>query len=159
MQAVTGRDVMVVLLELATDISRWNKMNLSGCAVNGYVQQAGLTKNQMELLGFLYGNERLNTVSALAAELMISKGSLSLMLTKLKRLGFVAKDAPVGDDDGRKVYISLTQKGREAVEGMMDVILENGARAFDDMNEENRTSFFHKVEELKEIFNLGGWNV
>ena len=111
MNAVTGRDIMTAMLELASDIGRWNKQNMSGCLINDRLQELGLTKHQMELMGFLYANEGLNTVSAISAELGISKGSLSLMLTKLKKAGYVEKEAAKEDDDGRKVYISLTEKG------------------------------------------------
>lgn len=124
------------------------------CCVSGEV---GLTKHQMELLGFLYGNPETNTVSRIASELLISKGSLSLMLTKLEKQGFVEKAAPDGNDDGRKVYISLTENGRKAVENMMEVLLEKGGHVFDVMSQEKRLLFYRKLEELKAIFNLGGW--
>lgn len=79
------------------------------------------------------------------------------MLTKLEKQDFVEKTAPDGNDDGRKVYISLTEKGRKAVENMMDALLKKGGYVFDAMSREKRTLFYHKLEELKEIFNLGGW--
>lgn len=79
------------------------------------------------------------------------------MLTKLEKQGFVEKAAPDGNDDGRKVYISLTENGRKAVENMMEVLLEKGGHVFDVMSQEKRLLFYRKLEELKAIFNLGGW--
>ncbi|MBQ3614951.1 MAG: MarR family transcriptional regulator [Anaerotignum sp.] len=157
MNAVTGRDIMTAMLELASDIGRWNKQNMSGCLINDRLQELGLTKHQMELMGFLYANEGLNTVSAISAELGISKGSLSLMLTKLKKAGYVEKEAAKEDDDGRKVYISLTEKGQEAVRYTMEALLSTGAVAFDEMDQKTRTLFYTKVKELKELFQMGGW--
>lgn len=157
MNEATGKDIMVAMLELASDISRWNKQNMSGCLINDRLQEMGLTKHQMELLGFLYANKGLNTVSAISAELGISKGSLSLMLTKLQKAGYVEKQSAKEDDDGRKVYISLTEKGCNAVMYTMEALVTTGAVAFDEMDEKTRTLFYTKVKELKELFNIGGW--
>lgn len=157
MQTITGKDVMALMLGLAQDMQRWNKINMSEHGIAVYLGEVGLTKHQMELLGFLYGNPETNTVSRIASELLISKGSLSLMLTKLEKQGFVEKAAPDGNDDGRKVYISLTENGRKAVENMMEVLLEKGGHVFDVMSQEKRLLFYRKLEELKAIFNLGGW--
>ena len=157
MNVVTGVDIMTAMLELAGDISRWNKQNMSGCLIHDRLQELGLTKHQMELMGFLYANEGLNTVSAISAELGISKGSLSLMLTKLKKAGYVEKESAKEDDDGRKVYISLTEKGQEAVRYTMEALVNTGAVAFDKMDQKTRTLFYTKVKELKELFLIGGW--
>ena len=157
MNTVTGKDIMCAMLDLASDIGRWNKMNMSGSRINDRLQELGLTKHQMELMGFLYANEGLDTVSAISAELGISKGSLSLMLTKLQKAGHVEKKSADEDDDGRKVYISLTEKGREAVEYTMEALITTGAVAFDKMDQNTRTLFYIKVKELKELFQMGGW--
>ena len=157
MNTVTGKDIMCAMLDLASDIGRWNKMNMSGCLINDRLQELGLTKHQMELMGFLYANEGLDTVSAISAELGISKGSLSLMLTKLQKSGYVEKQSAKEDDDGRKVYISLTEKGRKAVEYTMEAVVTTGAVAFDKMDQNTRTLFYTKVKELKELFQMGGW--
>jgi len=157
MSEVTGKDIMVAMLELAGDINRWNKQNMSGCLINDRLQELGLTKHQMELMGFLYTNEGLDTVSAISAELSISKGSLSLMLTKLQKAGFVEKRSAKADDDGRKVYISLTEKGCNAVDYIMGAILTTGAEPFDKMDRKTRTLFYTKVKELKDLFQMGGW--
>ena len=157
MHQVTGKDIMTAMLELADDISRWNKQNMSGCLINDRLQELGLTKHQIELLCFLYRNEGLNTVSAISAELGISKGSLSLMLTKLKKGGYVEKEGAKEDDDGRKVYISLTEKGAAAVKYTMEALLSTGAVVFDGMDENTRTLFYTKVKELKDLFQMGGW--
>ena len=54
-----------------------------------------LTIPQLQILFFLRMNPKIRTVSALSAELFISKGSLSLMLTKLEKNGmFVYESVP-----------------------------------------------------------------
>ncbi len=157
MKAVTGRDIVANMIQLASDMARWNKEYTSKEKVVKRVEELGLTHHQLEILGFLYGNPDLDTVSALSSELHISKGSLSLMLSKLQTGGFVQKKAAKGEDDGRKVYVSLTEKGESAVKEIMNLLIENGAVVFDRMDEERRMLIYTKVKELMELFNTGGW--
>ena len=157
MEAVTGRDIVANMMQLASDLARWNKEYTTKEKVVKRVEELGLTHHQLEILGFLYGNPELDTVSALSSELHISKGSLSLMLSKLQAGGFVQKKAARGEDDGRKVYVSLTAKGESAVKEIMDLLIENGAVVFDRMDEERRMLIYTKVKELMELFNTGGW--
>lgn len=157
MEAVTGRDIVANMMQLASDMARWNKEYTTKEKVVKRVEELGLTHHQLEILGFLYGNPEFDTVSALSSELYISKGSLSLMLSKLQAGGFVQKKAARGEDDGRKVYVSLTAKGESAVKEIMDLLIENGAVVFDRMDEERRMLIYTKVKELMELFNTGGW--
>ena len=157
MQTATGRDVVLKMLDLETDIAHWNKKYTTKTVLLQKLDELGLTSHQVEVLGFLYANPGLDTVSQLAAEMFISKGSLSLMISKLQHGGLVEKNAARGDDAGRKVYINLTKKGREAVEHIRETMVENASEAFDNMDEEKRTIFYTKVKELQELFNTGGW--
>ena len=157
MQNATGRDVVLKMLDLATDIAHWNKKYTTKTVLLQKLDELGLTSHQIEVLGFLYSNPGLDTVSQLAAEMFISKGSLSLMISKLQHGGFVEKKAARGEDDGRKVYINLTKKGKEAVEHVRETMVENASGVFDEMDEEKRILFYTKVKELQELFNTGGW--
>ncbi|MGN1231190.1 MAG: MarR family winged helix-turn-helix transcriptional regulator [Anaerotignum sp.] len=157
MEAVTGRDIVANMMRLGTDMARWNKEYATKERVVKRMEELGLTHHQLEILGFLHANPELDTVSALSAELYISKGSLSLMLSKLQAGGFVQKKAARSGDDGRKVYVSLTAKGESAVKEIMNLLIENAAVVFDRMNEERRTLIYTKVKELMELFNVGGW--
>lgn len=157
MKAATGREVVLSMLELATDIAHWNKKYTTKTVLLQKLEELGLTSHQIEVLGFMHANPELDTVSALAAELFISKGSLSLMISKLQLGGFVQKKSAKGDDDGRKVYISLTKKGEDAVLQIRNTVVASASEVFDDMDEEKRTLFYTKVKELKELFNTGGW--
>ena len=157
MKTVTGREIVSGLMELGTDIAHWNKKYSTKEALTKKLNELGLTSHQVEVLGFMYANPGHDTVSALAAELFISKGSLSLMLSKLQLAGFVQKTSAKGEDDGRKVYVSLTEKGKDAVKQMQEAMLSSASGIFDDMDEERRALFYTKVKELKELFNIGGW--
>ncbi len=157
MKAVTGRDIVANMLQLGTDMARWNKEYATKEKVVKRMEELGLTHHQVEILGFIHANPELDTVSALSSELYISKGSLSLMLSKLQAGGFVQKKAAKGGDDGRKVFVSLTPKGKRAVEEIMDLLIGNAAVVFDCMDEERRSLIYTKVKELMQLFNVGGW--
>ena len=156
-KTVTGREVVYNMMQLGTQIDRWNKQYATKKVVAKRFDELGLTHHQVQILSFLRGNPEVNTVSEIAAELFISKGSLSLMLTKLQRAGFVAKKSAEGEDDGRKVYVALTEKGTAALEEIMDILLDHASIMFDKIDVERRIQIYTKVQELTELFHTGGW--
>lgn len=155
--SVTGREIVYHMMRLGQNIARWNRQYSLKEKVVQRLNELGLTQHQVEIMGFLHANPECNTISALSAEILISKGSLSLMLSKLKLAGFVEKKAAEGKDDGRKVYLSLTEKGEAALKEIMNLLIDNAAVAFDEMDAENRALFYAKVKECNEIFQAGGW--
>lgn len=157
MEAVTGKAIVTSMMRLATEMSNWNKAYATEDKVAKRIEELGLTQHQAQVLGFLYGNLELDTVSALSARLHVSKGSLSLMLSKLEAGGFVQKKAAKDGDDGRKIYISLTAKGESAVQEMVELLAEAAAVVFDRMDAHRRMQIYTKVQELLELFNTGGW--
>ena len=156
-RAVTGKEIVFDMMQLGMHISRWNKQYAAKDMVVKRVEELGLTHHQVEILAFMKENPELHTVSELSAELFISKGSLSLMLTKLQNAGFLKKTSAKGTDDGRKVYISLTEKGKKAVDEILDLLMDHASVMYDRMDEERRTQIYRKVQELKELFGTGGW--
>ena len=157
MKPATGREIVYDMMQLGMHISKWNKQHASMEAVAKRLDELGLTHHQVEILGFMKGNPELHTVSEIAAALYISKASLSLMLTKLQTAGFVEKKSAAEEDDGRKVYITLTESGAAAVEEIMGLLLDHASIMFDRMDEERRTQIYEKVKELETLFDIGGW--
>ena len=154
MEAVTGKAIVTSMMRLATEMSSWNKAYATEGKVAKRIEELGLTPHQAQMLGFLYSNPELDTVSALSARLHVS---LSLMLSKLEVGGFVQKKAAKDGDDGRKIYISLTAKGESAVQEMVELLAETAAVVFDCMDAHRRMQIYTKVQELLELFNTGGW--
>ena len=157
MKTATGREIVTGMLQLGTNMARWNKEYATKDRVRKRVEELGLTHHQVEIMGFLYQNPEINTISAISAELLISKGSLSLMLSKLQAAGFVQKVAAQGNDDGRKVYVSLTKQGEQALFEILERLIEDAAIVFDQMEPERRESIYQKVTELVELLPTGGW--
>ena len=155
MKTISGEEVVLAMLEFGTEIAHWNRRYVRKEIITQRLEELGLTNHQIDILGTLFANPDLNTVSALSANLFISKSSLSLMLSKLEKGGFLEKTAATGEDDGRKVYISLTEKGRKAVEEVRQLLVSTAAVAFEEMNPRTRALFYTKVKELQELF-VGG---
>ena len=137
MEAVTGKAIVTSMMRLATEMSSWNKAYATEGKVAKRIEELGLTPHQ--------------------AQMHVSKGSLSLMLSKLEAGGFVQKKAAKDGDDGRKIYISLTAKGESAVQEMVELLAETAAVVFDCMDAHRRMQIYTKVQELLELFNTGGW--
>lgn len=157
MKTATGKEIVTGMLQLGTNMARWHKEYATKDRVRKRIEELGLTHHQIEIMGFLYQNPETNTISAISTELLISKGSLSLMLSKLQVAGFVRKVAAQGDDDGRKVYVSLTEKGEKALLEILERLIEDAAIVFDQMEPERRNKIYQKVIELMELLPTGGW--
>lgn len=157
MRQITSREIAACVMTMSSNFLRWHKMHIEKtCSIKTKLMAHNLTMNQLHLLIFLHMNPEIRTVSALSAELFISKGSLSLMLSKLERNGYLRKEAPKKEDDGRKVYLSLTERGREVLEETEETLLESTSAVFEQMDDEAKNRFYAKLMELQQIFATGG---
>lgn len=84
MEAVTGKAIVTSMMRLATEMSSWNKAYATEGKDCQEDRGAGADTASGADAWFLYSNPELDTVSALSARLHVSKGSLSLMLSKLE---------------------------------------------------------------------------
>ena len=74
MKAATGKEVVLSMLDLATDIAHWNKKYTTKTVLLQKLEELGLTSHQIEVLGFMHANPELDTVSAMAAEILKNTG-------------------------------------------------------------------------------------
>lgn len=157
MRQITSREIALCIMTMSSNFVRWHKAYIEKtCNMKEGLRKYGLTMHQLELLFFLHMNPEVRTVSALSDELMVSKGSLSLMLTKLEKSGFLRKEAPKKEDDGRKVYLSLTERTEGLLKEAGDAILESSCAFFEQMDDEAKNKFYEKLMEMQQIFAMGG---
>ena len=157
MRHITSREIAACVLTMSTNFLRWHKTYIEkSCNIKAGLMEHNLTIPQLQILFFLRMNPKIRTVSALSAELFISKGSLSLMLTKLEKNGYLRKDAPEKEDDGRKVYLSLTDRAREVLKEAEETLLKSTSAVFEQMDDEAKNKFYDKLMELQQIFAIGG---
>ena len=80
-----------------------------------------ISLRQFRILYLLKYNEKL-TVSEIADSFFISKSSLSITISRMVNDGLIEKTPPSKGQDGRKVYIVLTEKGEEIIDEIYDDI-------------------------------------
>lgn len=80
-------------------LTRSKRLNLSICELN-FIEEV----NKNPLVG--------KTIGEIAAELMITPASVTSMVNKLEKKGYVSRKKSISD--GRQVYVQLTDEGRRA---------------------------------------------
>lgn len=75
-----------------------------------YLESLGVTYSQYLVLIVLWEQDE-RTVKELGEELFLDSGTLTPLLKRLENAGFVSRKRSTEDE--RKVFISLTEKGRE----------------------------------------------
>jgi DNA-binding MarR family transcriptional regulator len=83
----------------------------------------GLTVTQLRLLGFLYVEEGRSNAE-LADLLYVTRPSVSALLERLERGGFIRRE--VAPEDRRGIRIWLEERGRQAVVNLRGELLEYG---------------------------------
>jgi DNA-binding MarR family transcriptional regulator len=95
------------------------------------------TQNQLHLLMCILGG--LDTLTKLENHLGSSGSTLSIGVSKLVEKGYLYKEYPTPGQDGRKVFIRLTEMGKEvlsATRAAMNEQFLSYLKSFDDENVE-----------------------
>lgn len=140
-----------------------NKLMLSYSSIVGLISRAmehdkvggnkntGLTKAQFGLLQLINSLEKV-TVSTLVAVTGTSKSSTSIMLTKMENDGYIKRVPADGDDDKRKVYIVLTEKGESIYKAASDSFIEKFNGFYGSLSAENKILFSNIIENSYRLF-------
>lgn len=82
------------------------------------LQDTGLTYTQYIAMHALWDTDNIN-VKTLGEQLYLDSGTLTPMLRKMEKAGFVARKRNV--DDERNLYVHLTEKGKALQNTMLEV--------------------------------------
>lgn len=110
-----SQDLAKKMLDFQIQWGQWNKnvinqvFNINGKGDNN------LTLQQFIILMLIHKMD-ITSVSQMACLLNLSKSSLSLTLSKMEKEDLLQKTPAPKGDDGRKVYLCVTQKGISALE-------------------------------------------
>ena len=95
-------------MALNMNILCWNRAHIEkSFNINGKTKERALTIRQFHVLMFIK-NANIHTLSEIAKWFSISKSSMSIMLSKLEKLGYLTRKQEA-DMDGRKVSGTLTE--------------------------------------------------
>lgn len=110
-----------------------------------------LTSRQFGILFLIY-HYKLRTVSDLVREINISKSSVSLTVSKLAEEGYLRKKQPRKGEDGRKVNIEITAKGKRSVDELTEKIVAVLDRFYTTLNEEQKANLIQGVDCFDALF-------
>ena len=112
-----------------------------------------LTFQQFIILTLVHKME-INTISQLAALLNLSKSSLSLTLSKMEQENLLKKTPAPKGDDGRKVYLCITQKGLSALEEREQKTLDFFIEYCQNLTQEQKEDLALGIEKLNHVLIL-----
>jgi DNA-binding MarR family transcriptional regulator len=107
----------------------------------------GLTVTQLRLLSFLVEEEGLS-YAELAERLYVTRPSVSALLERLERGGFIRRE--VAPHDRRGIRIWIEPRGRNAASTLSADVQEYTSGLMDDMTAEEKEQFAVAVERMVE---------
>ena len=120
-------------------------------AMTGALAKMDLTAAQGHIMGFLAGHDGLCCQKDIEEALRLSHPTVSGLLARLERKGFIAFCADPADR--RRKLIEIQPKGRECQATMHQTILDTEARLVQDFTEEEKARFAQFLE--RAIQNMG----
>ncbi len=120
--------------------------------INSYL--AGMSYRQIDILVILECLG-IHTVSEIAAFLKVSKSTASIVINKLVSKGYVIKERPSDSEDGRRTYLTISDKGVSVLEKMGRVYIEGLAELYSMFDEQTKAAFRQGVSYLRQVNNHG----
>lgn len=107
-----------------------------------------ISQRQFKILGALEFT-KLNTISELAEKMHISKSTLSIIISKMIKSGYVTKSRPDNEPDKRKVYFYPTEKGIEILKAKSEANTNNFKAFYNSISPHQRENFRKAVNILR----------
>lgn len=152
----SGKEIAEHFFNLKVHMAFWSKLHLEEVfSINGKGEEAKLTMQQFQVL-LCIRNLGINTVSEISSSFCLSKSSASLGIAKMVKKGYVIKEYPDKEDDGRKIYLSLTQKGLSALEITESNLMEIASSYFDSFDVEKKRALYYHLKTINHLLLTGG---
>lgn len=156
MDEVSGQKIAELFFDLRVNMSFWSKLHLEQVfSINGKGEEGKLTMQQFHFL-LCIRDLCLDTVSELSNTLYLSKSSASLSIAKMEEKGLIKKESPNKDDDGRKMYLRLTDKGKSALKSTEKSLMNITSSYFDSFDEEKKQALCHHLDAINQLILTGG---
>lgn len=98
------------------------------------------------------------TVTQFEEILGLSKSSLSLTISKLEREGYLQKEQHKNAEDGRKVFFSLTEKGKAELDRVNQRMIQIFEAFYNSLNSRQKRDLKIGIEKLDGVFGGGFQN-
>ena len=93
------------------------------------------------------------TVSDIEKALAVNRSATSIAVSKLDDDGLVEKKQPQKGDDGRKVYLKITKKGKELLDELNSVFMRDINGFYESLSDEKKQCFVNGIVNLNKVFN------
>lgn len=113
-------------------------------------RNTGLTPPQLLTMKTLRSNTPMTT-GTLAKELGLAQATVTSILDRLERKGYVVRER--GSEDKRKVWVELSEQGNELLKGAPTTQQDMFTRQFEDMNEWEQSMVIASLERISHILN------
>ncbi|HHW66261.1 MarR family winged helix-turn-helix transcriptional regulator [Defluviitalea raffinosedens] len=139
-------------LNFILSLKLWLKENyLKEFNINGKGNCSNLTGRQFTILVIVHQFECC-TISDLEKELNVSNSSLSIVVSKLVKEGYLKRTYPSEEEDRRKTYISLTPKGISVLTEVYERIIKIFGDFYCNLDEKKQKDFEEGLKKLSAIF-------
>lgn len=156
MSEISGKSIAELLVKLNVKWVRWSRIHLEQVfSTNGKGEEKKLTIQQFHILIHIR-DLGLNTVSQISNSLCLSKSSTSLSIGKLVEKGYLKKEHPSQEDDGRKTYFHLTEKGHTVMKGTENMLMEFASSYFDSFDNDTKEALFNHLYAINHLLSIGG---
>lgn len=110
-----------------------------------------LTERQFEILITL---KLLNngTISDLEERLHVTSSSLSTTISRMVKLGYIERSFPQDQEDRRKTYLHITEKGINIIDDVHKKIIQAIDCFYEALKDDQKRSFSEGVDKLVQIF-------
>ena len=147
-----GQDLAYKILDLRIKLGRWMASNYECNFNKNGKSNSPLTSRQYDILVAV--NEwNLHTISEMNKLIVLSKSSLSITLNKMVEEGYLTREQASDDDDKRKVYFNITEKGIKAYKDLDKVIVSAIEGYYNKLSDKQRKDVEAYVENANNIFN------
>ncbi|MDD4843595.1 MAG: MarR family transcriptional regulator [Anaerotignum sp.] len=156
MSKVNGKEIAEIFFDLKVHMNFWSKLHLEQVfSINGKGDEGKLTMQQFQLL-LCIKDLGLNTISELSSSFYLSKSSTSLSIAKMVEKGYLEKESPSKEDDGRKIYLHLTKKGDTALQSTQNDLMAIASSYFDSFDDKKKQALYHHLNATNHLLSTGG---
>lgn len=112
---------------------------------------SGEISERQFLILLISGCYGVNTITQIARVLRQTTGSISIIISKLVKNGYMKKEYPKAPDDKRKVFFSLTSKGSGTLREMMRHFLKEIMSFYNERSPAQRECFTKGYSKLADL--------
>lgn len=137
--------IALKVMQIQACMIRWHMRYMAELFdVNGKKTDT-LTRTQMEILKIIESIDRV-TISKVGKIMHVSKSSISITVSRMEAYGYVERYKANDEADGRKMFLSITEKGKMALKDISQKMLEGFAVFYKSMKEEDKEYFKNGID-------------